>query len=106
MGGKQKKKTGGSKKKPSIFDKPMENPFLDYDLRDKVPVKAKNGKDLFDKLMENPFTHVKEEPKEQVVLSKTKSVAVNIPKRKTWKEVSAAKGWTYAIKRILRKKKS
>lgn len=169
MGGKQKKKTGGSKKKPSIFDKPMPNPFLDHGSRDKVPVKAENGKDVFDKPMENPFTSVekskgkkkvpeptklkdspyteeegrppakksKAKPKlmgspygEKLPAKKSKSKpnldelmdspyaqvepaskkarasAVKMPKRKSREEVSSAKGWTYAVKRISKKKKS
>ena len=72
MGGKQKKKLKGGKKEPSIFDKPMENPFLDFVVKEKVPVKTKNGKDLFDKPMENPFTQEGEELPAKKSKSKSK----------------------------------
>ena len=104
MGGKQKKKAG--KKKPSIFDKPMENPFLDQDVKKKVPVKAKNGKSIFDKPMDNPFTSVEEKTQGELVPKKTQSTAINMPKRKSREEVSSTRGWTYAVKQPPKKKKT
>jgi len=105
MGGKQKKKKE-SKKEPSIFDKPMPNPFLDSPVKEKVPAKTENGKNTFDKPMANPFSHEVEEPKKKAVPTKTQSTAIRMPKPKSWKEVSATKGWTHAVKQHPKKKTS
>ena len=112
MGGKQKKKPKSGKKEPSIFDKPMENPFLDFVIKEKVPVKTKKGKDLFDKPMENPFTQqeekspAEEKPQAALVPRKVAATAIRMPKRKSREEVSATRGWTHAVKQPPKKKTS
>ncbi|MCP4648338.1 MAG: hypothetical protein GY852_11515 [bacterium] len=104
MGGKQKKKAG--KKKPSIFDEPMPNPFLDSPVKEKVPVKTENGKNLFDKPMDNPFYHEAEEPKKKAVPRKTGNTTIRMPARKSWEAVSSFRGQTSAVRQHPKKKKT
>jgi hypothetical protein len=128
MGGKQKKKESG-KKEPSIFDKPMPNPFLDIETTpkeedrplktyspepmdnpfkkgDKSPAKKTENKHDINKLMENPFTSPEEKPQAARVPKKVDATAIQMPKRKSWEEVSATRGWTHVVKQPPKKKKA
>jgi hypothetical protein len=73
MGRQQKKKPKGK-----LFERPMENPFNDFDPTQKVPVKTEEPVDL-GKPMENPFAFRGERVGEELVPSRLASGGLNMP---------------------------